>query len=60
MREIIKNFRPQAAWESARNVFAILGVGSTLAYIGAMHIFIAIFSTILVSGTWYGMYRMYE
>jgi hypothetical protein len=60
MREIIKNFRTRAAWEAARSTFAVLGVGSTLAYMGAMHLVMAVFSVILVSGTWYGMYRMYE
>ena len=60
MRNVLKNFKPQAAWESARNVFAVLGVGSTLAYIGTMHVVIGILSTVLVSSTWYGMYRMYE
>ena len=53
----IKRISWQRFYESGRTVFAILGVGSTIAYIGQMNIVVGLFSSVLVGGTWYGIYR---
>lgn len=60
LKNILQNVRKiswQRFYESGKTVFSILGVGSTLAYIGTMHLVVGLLSSILVGGTWYGIYR---
>lgn len=58
MREFFKSLRSDAAYESGKITFAILGVGSTLANIGTMRLWLMFPATALVTITWYSIYRM--
>ena len=43
----------EAALDSARNVFAVLGVGAALAYMGTMPPYLVPVALVLVAGVWY-------
>jgi|HubBroStandDraft_5_1064220.scaffolds.fasta_scaffold09963_4 hypothetical protein len=44
------------AFESARNMFAIVGVTGYAGFLSGMHIVLATFSFLLMAGTWYSVY----
>lgn len=58
MRDFLKNLRSDAAYEAGKLTFAILGVGSTLANIGTMRLWLMAPATALLAITWYAIYRM--
>jgi len=51
-----KNFNREAALDSGKNVFAVLGVGSVLANLAVMSWPLAIIGGALVSAVWYADY----
>ena len=57
---LIRSLHREAAWEAARNVFAILGVGATLANIATMRLWMMAPATALVVMTWFGFYKLYD
>jgi hypothetical protein len=46
----------EAAVDSARNVFAVLGAGAALAYMGTMPPYLVPVALVLIAGVWYGDY----
>jgi hypothetical protein len=56
----VRKFHREAAWEAARNVFAVLGVGATLANIATMRVWMMAPATALVVMTWLGFYKLYD
>ena len=47
----------EAALDSVKSVFALVGVGATLAYMGTMPPYLVPFAFVLVAGAWYADYR---
>lgn len=58
--ERIRSLRREAAIESAKLTFAVLGVGSTLANFSQMHVWIMLPAGALLLATWGAIYRMCE
>jgi hypothetical protein len=51
-RNFVRGLDKRKAWEAGRTTFAIIGAAGYAGYLSAMHI--------VVTGTWYGVYRMME
>jgi hypothetical protein len=49
----LKTLNRDAAVDSARNVFAVLGVGAALAYMGTMPPYLVPVALVLIAGVWY-------
>lgn len=47
----------EAALDSARSVFALIGVGAVVAYMGTMPPFLVPLALVIVAGAWYADYR---
>ena len=47
----------EAAWDSARSVFALIGVGAVVAYMGTMPPYLVPFAIVVMAGAWYADYR---
>lgn len=63
MRKTVKFFRTlnrDAALDSARNVMAVLGVGTVLANFSTMAWWFIAPGLALLGGTWYGLYLRYD
>lgn len=43
----------EAAFDSARSVFAMIGVGAVLAYMGTMPPYLVPFAVVIIAGAWY-------
>lgn len=52
-----RNLDREAALDSVRNVFAFVGVGAVLAYMGTMPPYLVPGAVLLVAGAWYLDYR---
>jgi len=46
-----------AAWDSARSVFALIGVGAVVAYMGTMPPYLVPLALAVMAGAWYADYR---
>jgi hypothetical protein len=60
VRTFVRDLDRDKAWEAGRTTFAIVGAAGYAGYLSAMHVFMAALSLCLVTGTWYGVYRMME
>lgn len=63
MRKISEMFRSieqERLIESGKLVFAIIGIGETIANLAAMPLVLVLLGVPLVSGTWYATYRITE
>jgi|HubBroStandDraft_4_1064222.scaffolds.fasta_scaffold158327_1 hypothetical protein len=47
----------EAALDSARSVFALIGVGAVVAYMGTMPPFLVPLALVIMAGAWYADYR---
>jgi len=57
----LSNLNRESAWEASRTFFAVIGVGSALGSLSILSNPITfILGTTLISGSWYGIYRLYE
>jgi hypothetical protein len=58
--DFVRGLDKRKAWEAGRTTFAIIGAAGYAGYLSAMHIVMASVSLCIVTGTWYGVYRMME
>jgi hypothetical protein len=58
--DVMRGLDKRKAWEAGRTTFAIIGAAGYAGYLSAMHVVMAALSLCIVTGTWYGVYRMME
>ena len=58
--DFVRGLDKRKAWEAGRTTFAIIGAAGYAGYLSAMHVVMAAPSLSIVTGTWYGVYRMME
>jgi len=58
--DFVRGLDKRKAWEAGRTTFAIIGAAGYAGYLSAMHVVMAALSLCLVTGTWYGVYRIME
>jgi len=56
----VRGLDKRNAWEAGRTTFAIIGAAGYAGYLSAMHVVMAALSLCMITGTWYGVYRMME
>lgn len=58
--EALRSIERERLIESGKLIFAIIGIGETVANLAAMPLVLVLLGVPLVSGTWYAIYRITE